>query len=169
MILCESDAPEGHPGQCCVHLYARILWTSFTSVSIFFVCCYSSVSISVRCTHSISSLPIYVLCVSDTHIFLRSCFNLTLLLAGGAVQRRSGEPDSAQWHTQASREEVPQVDQLIFPSYSFCWRYTDKKEKQILLIYKEIQRGAVAKSSMRKGFLIYEEMRQYTVYIPIHE
>ncbi len=22
MILCEWDAPEGHPGQCCVHLYA---------------------------------------------------------------------------------------------------------------------------------------------------
>jgi hypothetical protein len=47
MILCEWDAPEGHPGQCCVHLYARILSTSFTSVSIFSVCCYSSVSISV--------------------------------------------------------------------------------------------------------------------------
>jgi hypothetical protein len=47
MILCEWDAPEGHPGQCCVHLYAHILSTSFTSVSIFSVCCYSSVSISV--------------------------------------------------------------------------------------------------------------------------
>jgi hypothetical protein len=31
-------------GQCCVHLYARILSTSFTSVSIFSVCWYSSVS-----------------------------------------------------------------------------------------------------------------------------
>jgi hypothetical protein len=39
--------------------------------------------------------------------------------------------------------------------------YTDKKENQILLIYKEIQNGAVAKSYMRKGFLIYEEMRKY--------
>jgi hypothetical protein len=47
MILCEWDAPEGHPGQCCVHLYARILSTSFISVSIFSVWCYSSVSISV--------------------------------------------------------------------------------------------------------------------------
>jgi hypothetical protein len=37
--------------------------------------------------------------------------------------------------------------------------YTDKKENQIFLIYKEIQSGAVAKSYMRKGFLIYEEMR----------
>jgi hypothetical protein len=38
---------------------------------------------------------------------------------------------------------------------------TDKKENQIFLIYKEIQSGAVAKSYMRKGFLIYEEMRKY--------
>jgi hypothetical protein len=37
---------------------------------------------------------------------------------------------------------------------------TDKKENQIFLTYKEIQNGAaVAKSNMRKGFLIvYEEM-----------
>jgi hypothetical protein len=34
-----------------------------------------------------------------------------------------------------------------------CW-YSDKKEKQIFLKYKEIQKGAVAKSYMRKGFLI---------------
>jgi hypothetical protein len=32
-----------------------------------------------------------------------------------------------------------------------------KKENKIFLIYKEIQSGAVAKSYMRKGFLIYEE------------
>ncbi len=30
-------------------------------------------------------------------------------------------------------------------------------------IYKEIQIGAVAKSYMRKGFLIYEEMRKYLI------
>jgi hypothetical protein len=33
--------------------------------------------------------------------------------------------------------------------------YTDKKEKKILIIYKEIQNGAVAKSYMTNGFLIY--------------
>jgi hypothetical protein len=44
--------------------------------------------------------------------------------------------------------------------------YTDKKENQIFLIYKEIQSEAVAKSYMRKGFLIYEEMRKY---FPIYE
>jgi hypothetical protein len=38
--------------------------------------------------------------------------------------------------------------------------YTDKKENQIFHIYREIQCGAVAKSYMRKGFLIYEEMRK---------
>ncbi len=38
--------------------------------------------------------------------------------------------------------------------------FTDKKENEIFLINKEIQSGAVAKSYMRKGFLIYEEMRR---------
>jgi hypothetical protein len=40
-------------------------------------------------------------------------------------------------------------------------QYTDEKENQIFLIYREIHRGIVAKSYMRKGFLIYEEMRKY--------
>ncbi len=40
--------------------------------------------------------------------------------------------------------------------------HTDKKKKNFL-IYKEIQMGAVAKSYMRKGFLIYQEMRKYLV------
>jgi hypothetical protein len=31
------------------------------------------------------------------------------------------------------------------------------------ILYKEIQSGAVAKSYMRKGFLIYEEMLKYLV------
>jgi hypothetical protein len=42
--------------------------------------------------------------------------------------------------------------------------YTDKKENQIFLKFKEIQRGSGAKSYIRKGFLI-EEMRKYlTIY-----
>jgi hypothetical protein len=40
--------------------------------------------------------------------------------------------------------------------------YTGKKKK-IFHIYKEIQMGAVAKSFMRKGFPIYEEIRKYLV------
>jgi hypothetical protein len=47
MILCDWVASEGNPGQSCIHLYARILSTSSTSVSIFSVWCYSSVSISM--------------------------------------------------------------------------------------------------------------------------
>ncbi len=47
-----------------------------------------------------------------------------------------------------------------------CVSYTDKKENLIFLIYEEIQSGAVAKSYIRKGFLIYEEMRKY---FPMYE
>ncbi len=40
--------------------------------------------------------------------------------------------------------------------------YTDKKENKILLIYMKIQMRSGAKSYMRKGFLIYEEMLKLT-------
>jgi hypothetical protein len=59
---------------------------------------------------------------------------------------------------------------FIFPHHvlfvpvplSFCHvPFTDKKENEIFLLYKEIQMGSVAKSYIRKGFLIYEEMRKY--------
>jgi hypothetical protein len=36
--------------------------------------------------------------------------------------------------------------------------YTDKKENKIFLVYKEIQSGAVAKSYMTNGLLIYGEI-----------
>jgi len=36
--------------------------------------------------------------------------------------------------------------------------YTDKKENQIFLIYREIQNGAVAKSYMTNGLPIYREI-----------
>jgi hypothetical protein len=36
-----------------------------------------------------------------------------------------------------------------------------KKKNEIFLVYKAIQMGSVAKSYMRKGFLIYEEMCKY--------
>jgi hypothetical protein len=42
--------------------------------------------------------------------------------------------------------------------------YTDKKENEIFLINKEIQMGLVAKSYMRKGFLIYEMRKYLTIY-----
>jgi hypothetical protein len=46
-------------------------------------------------------------------------------------------------------------------------RYTDKNKMKFssYTVYKEIQNGAVAKSYMGKGFLIYEEMHKYlTIY-----
>jgi hypothetical protein len=43
--------------------------------------------------------------------------------------------------------------------------YTDKKENQIFLLYKEIQSRAVAKSYMGKGFLIYEECANISPYM----
>jgi hypothetical protein len=46
-------------------------------------------------------------------------------------------------------------------SGTFPPTYTDKNKINFPHIYKEIQSVAVAKSHMRKGFLIYEEMRKY--------
>ncbi len=38
----------------------------------------------------------------------------------------------------------------------FQVNYTDQKENKIVLIYKETQKGAVAKSYMTNGLLIYD-------------
>jgi hypothetical protein len=43
--------------------------------------------------------------------------------------------------------------------------YTDKKENKSFLIYKEILMGSGAKSYLRKGFLIFEEMQKNFPYI----
>ncbi len=59
--------------------------------------------------------------------------------------------------------EAPSLSSL-FSFAGICvvlYPNTDKKEKKIFLKYKEIQMGSGAKSYMRKGFLIYEEMRKY--------
>jgi hypothetical protein len=56
-------------------------------------------------------------------------------------------------------------DSYIFPGSASILTLR-KKENKIFLIYKEIQSGAVAKSYMRKGFLIYEKRRKY---FPIYE
>ncbi len=45
------------------------------------------------------------------------------------------------------------------------YKYTVKKEKKIFLIFRKIRKRAVAMSYIRKGFLMYEEMRKYlTIY-----
>jgi hypothetical protein len=46
----------------------------------------------------------------------------------------------------------------LFPCGGQASLYTDKKEKQTFLIYKELQNGAVAKSYMTNGLLIYGEI-----------
>jgi hypothetical protein len=51
---------------------------------------------------------------------------------------------------------------LIFNFVRELALYTDKKEI-FFLMYKEIQMGADAKSYIRRGFLIYEEMHKYLV------
>jgi hypothetical protein len=53
-----------------------------------------------------------------------------------------------------------------YVQHSDVGKYTDKKEKKICLVCREIQCGAVARSCMRKDFLIYEEMRKY---FPMYE
>jgi hypothetical protein len=47
---------------------------------------------------------------------------------------------------------------VLFNLYINYVNFTDKKEKKIFLIYKEIQSGAVAKSYMTNGLLIYGEI-----------
>jgi hypothetical protein len=44
-------------------------------------------------------------------------------------------------------------------------RCTDKKENQIVLMYKEIQNGAVAKSYMTNGPLIWEMFAHFLIYL----
>jgi hypothetical protein len=46
----------------------------------------------------------------------------------------------------------------VLKSCSTTTQHTDKKENQIFFIYKEIQNGAVAKSYMTSGLLIYGEI-----------
>ncbi len=49
--------------------------------------------------------------------------------------------------------------------HSVVCLYTNKKEKKIFLICKEIQNGAVAKSYMTDGLLIYGEYLRISLYI----
>ncbi len=62
--------------------------------------------------------------------------------------------------------EGVRVNMLMFRGGAAGALYTDKKENKTFLIYKEIQMGSGAKSYIRKGFLIYEEMRKF---FPIYE
>jgi hypothetical protein len=56
------------------------------------------------------------------------------------------------------------ADEVFFgsPNFSLCDPALIKKKIKFS-VYKKIQTGAVAKSYMRKDFIIYEEMRKYLV------
>jgi hypothetical protein len=59
----------------------------------------------------------------------------------------------------------PNVCSMFARSQQIVLATLIKKKDKIFLIYNEIQIGLVAKSNIRKGFLIYEEMRKYlTIY-----
>jgi hypothetical protein len=54
------------------------------------------------------------------------------------------------------------VNETDFSNQIRCL-FTVIKGNKIFLVYKEIQMGSVAKSYMRKGFLMYEETHRYLV------
>jgi hypothetical protein len=78
-----------------------------------------------------------------------------LLLAGAGAEQLEHRPPS---HHLQHRTDI---------KCEIIWRCTDKKEKKIFLIYKEIQKGAFAKSYMTNGLLIYGEIfAHFLIYKP---
>ncbi len=75
---------------------------------------------------------------------MRSCLLLLLLVSAQALATRSNRLKFRSWKGLGN----------------------DKKGNKTFHIYKEIQMGSGAKSYMRKGFLIYDEMRKF---FPIYE
>jgi hypothetical protein len=61
-----------------------------------------------------------------------------------------------------NQQDLDQIRILEF--YPRICFNTDKKENEIFLIYKEIQMGSVAKSFIRKCFLIEEMCKYLTIY-----
>ncbi len=56
---------------------------------------------------------------------------------------------------------IPYFLLTIYFRFFYVLSSLTQKKDQICFFYKEIQNGAVAKSYLRKGFLIDEEMRKY--------
>jgi hypothetical protein len=91
---------------------------------------------------------------SSTCIFLDTC---RWCVAVSLRRRNFSNRDSTISSTLAARKSARLSGMMH--------AYTDKKENEILIIYKEIQMGSVAKSYMRKGLIICEEMCKYlTIY-----
>ncbi len=59
------------------------------------------------------------------------------------------------------------ITQQVYKQWNMCQVYTDKKKISFSSYIRKFRvEHAVAKSFMKKGFLIYEEMRKY---FPIYE
>jgi hypothetical protein len=62
-------------------------------------------------------------------------------------------------------QEQNSIHVIVRPKNGIIGIFPNKKENQILLIYKEIQNGALAKSYMTNGLLIYGEIfAQFLIY-----
>jgi hypothetical protein len=69
---------------------------------------------------------------------------------------KSVEDKAIAWHQRKGSNLSVKVTYVSMSNeFNDAKGYTDKKENEILLIYREIQMGSVAKSFMRKGFLIH--------------
>jgi hypothetical protein len=79
---------------------------------------------------------------------------------GGWTTEEEGRRKLAFWNTSAETqaESLSQSGKVLLPILYFSNPYTDKKENQIFLIYREIQSGAVAQSYITNGLLIYREI-----------
>jgi hypothetical protein len=71
--------------------------------------------------------------------------NITVPVSRSFVEYIKGQPLVFEVYGHYQSTQPPKV-------------YTDKKENQIFIIYKEIQNGAVAKSYMTNALLIYGEI-----------
>jgi hypothetical protein len=61
-------------------------------------------------------------------------------------------------------EDLPRATSYYLWGSLILIGHTDKKENQVFLTYKEIQKGAVAKLYMTNGLLIYGEVFAYFLY-----
>ncbi len=83
------------------------------------------------------------------------------MLASLELHKRHPLIEPPQWSFPLERGRETSGGNSVSRPLHTPFPRTDKKENEIFLIYKEINMGSVAKSYMRKGFLIYEEMRKY--------
>jgi hypothetical protein len=149
--LCEGDALEGHPGWCCVHLYARILSSPLTSVSIFSVCCYSIVSISMV-PHAMHSL-------SDDHVKSASSIYQQLDLAVVGSSEVSAQAACSCKLPSINKSWPPAPLLLLrFRSGSILWSIASVVNKVVHGIAEELESICWRTLNLRKnGLHMYKD------------